>query len=75
MTKKDFIIIADALREALREVRRKADMIAGGLDMNAVTDIATLAIADALSLHYERFKKERWLAYVAGTHGPNGGKI
>jgi hypothetical protein len=49
-------------------------MNAGGIDMNAGTYFATLAIADALSLHYERFKKERWLAYVAGTQGPNGGK-
>jgi hypothetical protein len=70
VTKKDFIIIADALREA----RRKANMNAGGIDMNAGTYFATLAIADALSLHYERFKKERWLAYVAGTCGPSGGK-
>ena len=73
MTKKDFIIIAEALREASQQANIRAGQT--GVDMNAGVGFATRFLADALSLHNERFKKERWLAYVAGTQGPNGGKV
>jgi hypothetical protein len=72
MTKKDFILIADALREASQQANIRAGQT--GVDMSAGVGFAVHFLADALSLSHERFKKERWLEYVAGICGPNGGK-
>ena len=57
MTKKDFIGIADAIRDC----ETKAETI------------------DALALYFgrvnPRFIRHRWLSYLAGECGPNGGAV
>ena len=58
MTKKDFIALADALRTL------------GPDDHNQVT---LDTIADFCAAQNPQFKRARWLDYVAGKCGPNGG--
>ena len=62
-------------QEPLNPVPNKEDLSRGTFACPICGIGTPHSFADALSLHNERFKKERWLAYVAGTQGPNGGKI
>jgi hypothetical protein len=63
MTKKHFIALADAIR-----VFREADARAFNKEQLEV-------IADFCQSQNPRFNRERWLAYIAGECGPNGGKV
>lgn len=70
MTKKHFIALADAIRDHNRIARNRND---------ASMDIFTPSILDTLcdfcrSQNYN-FDRDRWLGYIAGTNGPNGGKV
>lgn len=57
MTKKDFVALADALR-----------------DSGATVDVQE-AVAWVCSSANGAFKKDRWLSYIRGECGPNGGKL
>lgn len=74
MTKKHFIALADVIRQ-FGERQRKADSTAlirtNGL---LTTDLLTQALADFCASQNPRFQRGRWLAYIAGECGPNGGK-
>lgn len=59
MTKKDFIALADLIRE---------DRL-----LFPVDECITL-LADFCQSRNPAFDRERWLAYIAGKCGPNGGK-
>lgn len=62
MTKQDFVALADAIRDG----RRRIDYL--DRDLLAV-------LADFCANRNPAFKRERWLAYVRGECGPNGGQI
>ena len=66
MSKKHFIALADGLRanrpEQAGEARCQWD-----------NDVA--AIANRLVASCPRFNRQRWLSYVAGECGPNGGTV
>jgi hypothetical protein len=63
-TKQFFILLADAIREHNRiEKQFAGDFNEKHLD----------TLADALQKSNPRFNRERWLAYIAGESGPNGG--
>ena len=66
MSKKHFIALADALR---------AEKPASHWDPNKRVqwELDVKAIADVCCSSNPRFKRERWLAYVNGECGPNGG--
>ena len=66
MTKKDFIALADALRAEKP-----------GENPNKIQqwELDVRAIADLCAATYPRFKRERWLRYVNGQCGPNGGAL
>lgn len=72
MSKKDFIALADAIRPVLNgpvmvhETGKPTRTIQGDI-------IETLArfCAD----QNPNFKRDRWLSYIAGECGPNGGTI
>lgn len=66
MTKKDFIGLADALR---------AEKPGENWDPNKIVqwELDVRAIADLCAASNPRFKRERWLRYVNGECGPNGG--
>ena len=57
MTKKDFILIGNAI---------------GFFDCD---DYQLLRFANAIKTAYPRFNQDRWISYVQGKCGPNGGKI
>ena len=59
MTKKHFIALADAIRNYEH-----------GFNLNQLN-----AIADFCEKQNPQFKRERWLSYIAGTCGKNGGKV
>ena len=59
MTKKDFIALADALRES-------NEYISIGLEF---------ALCRYMREQNPRFDETRWLGYLRGYCGPNGGKI
>lgn len=63
MTKKHFI--------ALAEVARRIRIIENpGTANRIITDLA-----DFCAEQNPRFKRQRWLDYVEGKCGPNGGKV
>lgn len=64
MTKRQFIAMADAIsyhnRHRLGSDRFSDDQIA--------------VLADFCKSQNPNFDRERWLGYIEGTNGPNGGK-
>jgi hypothetical protein len=64
MSKKTFIALADAIREHNR-IYIGSEFSDGQLD----------TLADFCQLQNSQFKHDRWLGYIAGACGPNGGAI
>ena len=61
MTKKHFIALADAIRESYKD----GDITENGLS----------AIAGFCYEMNPNFKRERWIDYINGACGKNGGKV
>lgn len=69
MSKKHFIALADA-------IKAYQDLPNQGLPlMNVFTDNQIRMLADFCKSQNSQFNRERWLAYIAGECGPNGGTI
>ena len=66
MSKKHFIRLADAIIKSA-----PADRSAYG----AFSRSAILALADFCQEQNANFNRDRWLSYIAGQCGPNGGKV
>jgi hypothetical protein len=64
MSKKDFIALADAIREHNR-IYIGSEFSAGQL----------YTLADFCQSQNSNFKRDRWLGYIVGECGPNGGAI
>ena len=62
MTKQHFIALADSVRAAKNSTE-------------PFTDQQLSFLADFCAAQNPAFDRERWLAYVAGDCGPNGGKL
>lgn len=62
MSKKDFIALADMIREVNTDT-----------SATPFTDWQVGAIADFCQSQNPRFDRKRWLDYIAGKCGPNGG--
>lgn len=84
MSKKDFIALADALRAehqamCMAHTRNsaKANTFETGYANGCINGVSQSirAIADVCAAANPRFKRDRWLAYIAGECGPNGGTI
>lgn len=70
MTKKDFIALADEMRQALR----------GSIPAEEYrVDIQRQRVIEALMSFCKRqnpaFMEDRWMDYLKGECGPNGGKV
>ncbi len=63
MTKKDFIALADAIREHNAGPEDRGDFDDGHLD----------TLERFCCNNNPRFNRERWLGYIRGDCGPNGG--
>ena len=59
MSKKDFIALADVIRNS----------------PNAFSGEAILLLADYCKTRNPAFMRERWLEYIAGNCGPSGGNV
>lgn len=78
MSKKDFIALADMMKQT----RPMVPFYLGGLEARVRYGGALhqwgdmrAALADFCAAQNPRFNRERWLAYIAGQVGPNGGKV
>lgn len=69
MSKKHFIALADAIREHNRFV------YPGGRATEKFTGDQLETLAGFLASQNPRFNRDRWLGYIAGENGPNGGKV
>ncbi len=67
MTKKHFIALADAIRDY--NVNRKPG------NPSRISAPIRNELADFCQSQNPRFNRERWLGYIAGTNGKNGGAI
>lgn len=76
MTKKDFIALADKIKEF-------NSTAFWGTDKNGVRGKHNIPVqgktiemlADFCQSQHPNFKRDRWLGYIAGTNGKNGGKV
>ena len=67
MSKTQFVPLADSIREHNRLAKFNVE--------NFVTDDQLAALARFCVSGNPRFKRERWLNYIAGRFGPNGGMV
>ena len=67
MTKKQFVALADSIREHNRLAKFNGE--------HAFTNDQVAALAGFCALENPRFKRQRWLDYIAGRCGPNGGAV
>jgi hypothetical protein len=67
MTKKHFIALADSIKQ-WQETEQ------GTYDSREVSAAFIQYLADFCAEQNPRFNRERWLGYIAGTNGKNGGK-
>jgi hypothetical protein len=63
MSKQDFIALADVIREA------------NLLNADTFYSDSIALLASFCQQQNSAFKRDRWLAYIAGECGPNGGKL
>jgi hypothetical protein len=70
MTKKHFILLADAFRQTMPA---PGDLFDQGLVEQWESDVNT--VAKTLKSNFPRFNTSRWIGYIKGENGPNGGKV
>jgi len=63
MTKQDFIALADAIKNHNKH----------NGDRDPFTIRQMHSIADFCELQNSNFKRDRWVGYIFGENGPNGG--
>ena len=68
MTKKNFIALANAIRE------HNSSGYVGRNGFNLFDQQHLNSLAAFCATQNPNFNRERWLAYIAGECGPNGGK-
>jgi hypothetical protein len=68
MTKKHFIALADAIRQ------QNEDAKICNAPHSVFKGSQLTALADFCEAQNGNFDRERWLGYIAGTNGKNGGK-
>jgi len=72
MTKKDFIALADAVRTL-----RPGPLVSYKKGLEAFDQwLKTIeSLADFCTSQNPRFNRERWIGYINGENGPNGGAV
>ena len=69
MTKKHFIALADNIRAANETAK------ANDLEQYHFNPTQINVLASFCEQQNPNFNRERWLGYIAGTNGKNGGKV
>ena len=67
MSKKHFIALADIVRGSNYNIAGEE------IENRPFSDYAIRRLADFCESFNPRFNRSRWLGYIAGTCGPNGG--
>ena len=78
MSKKHFIELADVLRfqKPIQSVSTEDSYVHGLEDGKAIMwDHMVQHLADFCQSQNGQFKRDRWLQYINGECGPNGGKL
>ncbi|MCP4899768.1 MAG: hypothetical protein GY906_22610 [bacterium] len=83
MTKKHFIALADALKVVRPEMDEEKAIAEGSTELfrpfregrRDQWRLTLHELADFCASQNSRFDRERWLAYINGECGPNGGKV
>ena len=70
MTKQHFLALADSIRRANSIVSPDTGETVEHFTRHAISELA-----DFCAAQNPAFDRERWLAYVAGDCGPNGGTV
>jgi hypothetical protein len=70
VTKKYFIALADAIRE-----HNRIEQNAMGVSAKLFTQEHLDTLADFCRSQNPAFMRDRWLGYIAGTNGKNGGEV
>ena len=71
MSKKDFIALADTIKEH----NRVASHPANASDMQAFTSDQLQAIVGFCRSQSPNFMRDRFLGYISGDNGSSGGKV
>jgi predicted transcriptional regulator len=75
MSKKQFIELADCLRARLATIAEKYARSPLYLTVAQNETWETIrALADVCAADNPRFNRQRWIEYIAGKVGPNGGQ-
>ena len=69
MTKKNFVALADSIRE------HNSSGYVDRPGFNLFDQQHLNSLAAFCASQNPNFNRERWLAYIAGECGPNGGKV
>ena len=72
MTKKTFIALADSIRE---HNRIKRNVFGANAERMCFNIEQVEALADFCQSQNSNFNRDRFLGYIAGTNGPNGGTL
>lgn len=72
MSKKDFIALADQIKNYNQNSFPHGTNTVSPLQF---TYTQILRLADFCQSQNPRFNRSRWLAYIAGECGPNGGNV
>ena len=72
MTKQHFTALADSIRAYNSQAFPAGTNVASPLEF---THTQIHALADFCAAQNSAFKREHWLAYIAGNCGPDGGKL
>jgi hypothetical protein len=77
MSKKHFIELADVMVKTKPQTKGfiSEGMKAAQADRYAQWEHMRDALADFCQLQNSAFNRDRWLSYIAGECGPNGGKV
>ena len=72
MSKQDFVALADAIRDYNKQAFLAGSNCVSPLEFGHTQ---LYVLADFCKRQNPNFNRERWLDYIAGKCGPNGGAI
>jgi hypothetical protein len=75
MSKKDLIALADAIRSHNQSADNHSLAQRGSTLNSPFTPVQLDTLADFCRSQNARFMRERWLGYISGENGKNGGAI
>lgn len=72
MTKRELIALADSIRDYNEKAFPHGTNTSSPLKF---THTQIIRLADFCQAHNPKFKRDRWLGYIKGENGPNGGQL